>query len=193
MAQIEAKMPMIGKRSKEGAYSDAVAVGKLINITVTPNNNSVDLYADDSIAESVHSADTLNISMGTSTVPVGAVGMMFGAAVTDETSSDGITAKKVSYSGKEGDYVGFGYIKTEMADNKKTHIVHFLPKVKWQRPASTSTTRGNTVTFGTPTITGTAYRDDVLEVTDCEYHYSGEGSAKCAVDKLNELLGKVSS
>lgn len=193
MAQIEAKMPMIGKRSENGVYSDAVAVGKMINITVTPNNNSVELYADDSIAESVYSADTLNISMGTSTVPVDAAGMMFGADVSDETASDGITAKKVSYSGKEGEYVGFGYIKSEMVNNQITHIVHFMPKVKWQRPASTSTTRGNTVSFGTPTITGTAYRDDKLNVTDDEYHFSGTGSANAAVNKLKELLGGASS
>lgn len=197
MAQIEAHLPMVATRtpvaSSVPTYSQATAMGKLISVTMTPNSGAVDLYGDDEIAESVTTPTQETISLNATTLPIAAAEVALGVTATTDTSQTGLTIKNIKYSDEQAPFVGFGFIDVEIVDNVKAYIVNFYPRCKFQRPARTSNTRGQTVQFSTPTIAGTAYYDDEYGCLKDEYTYTGTGAAAAAITKLKTLCGETTS
>ena len=198
MAQIMAHLPMVATRTSVEntvpAYSANTAVGKAISVTATPNSGQVDLYGDDEIAESVTTPTQETIALNTTTIPLAAVAVMFGVTATDTSeASESLTAKNVKYGSEQTPFVGFGFIDVELVDNVETYVVNFYPRAKFQRPAGTYNTRGQTVQFGTPTVNGVAYYDDEYGALKDEYHYTGTGAAAAAIAKLKALCGVVST
>lgn len=195
MAQIEARLPMVATRTpvtgSAPEYSGATPIGKLIAVTMTPNSGSVDLYGDDEIAESVTTPTQETISLNTTTLPLAAAAVVLGITVETDTSQTGLKEDHVSYANEEAPFVGFGFIDVEIVNNVRSFVVNFYPNCKFQRPARTSNTRGQTVAFSTPTISGVAYYDDAYGALRDEYRYTGTGAADAAVAKLKELLGET--
>lgn len=198
MSQIMAHLPMVATRTSVEntvpTYSANTAVGKVISVTATPNSGSVDLYGDDELAESVTTPTQETIALNTTTVPLAAVAVMFGVTATDTAESTAsLTAKNVKYGSEQTPFVGFGFIDVELVDNVETYVVNFYPRTKFQRPAGTYNTRGQTVQFGTPTVNGVAYFDDEYGALKDEYHYTGTGAAAAAIAKLKALCGVVTT
>ncbi|MBR2645299.1 MAG: hypothetical protein IKD54_08440 [Clostridia bacterium] len=195
MAQIEAHLPMVATRTSVEAdvpeYSDGTPMGKLISVTMTPNSGAVDLYGDDAIAESVTTPTQETISLNATTLPLAAAEVALGVTVTTDTSQTGLTIKNVKYANEQAPFVGFGFIDVEMVDNERTYVVNFYPRCKFQRPARTSNTKGQTVQFSTPTIAGVAYFDDEYGCLKDEYAFVGTGAAAAAIAKLKELCGET--
>lgn len=203
MAQIGARMPLVATRTEtvsgdttSVAYENQAAIGSMTAITVTPNVQQVELYGDDRLAESYYNADTINLSLGTTTVPNNCEGIMFGATVgAEDTTTTGMSKQNVKFTGSESGYTGFGYIITEVVNGINDYVVRFFPKVKWQRASETSNTKGATLAFSTPTITGVAQYDEVYGGTDESFHFKAtdktknKDAADAAVLKLKTLLG----
>ena len=57
-------------------------------------------------------------------------------------------------------YVGFGFVKGEMVNNITTYVAVWIPKVKFTPPAEKCTTKGDSITWNTPTITGKGMADN---------------------------------
>lgn len=184
MANYRARMPMAAKRTvSEGVatYSGGLAIGKLIQVGSTPTVADVKLYGDDVVAESVVAFTSSAITLSTTTIPTQVAKLIFNADVTGTPG-----AEEIKWSDKNPDYVGFGFITTEMVDNVDKIKVTWFPKVKFALPTETYDTKGESVTFGTPSLTATAYMDETINEWKHEYYVA---SAEAAVEKLKTLCG----
>lgn len=181
MARISARMPMIAKitEAENGdiTFTNAIAVGKMIKTTVAPVVISGQLAADDDpAAEDVTYYDGANITLNSSTLPTKAAVMMFGSKFT-EASEGTQTPARMDY-GKEdkSDYVAFGFISGEVVDGVKSFKLTICPKVKFTMPSDEYNTKGNSVTFGTPSISGKA-ECDKKDLWKTEYFFNTASEA----------------
>ena len=187
MAKIMARMPVIADRTETTnsvSFANGLAVGKLVQVSVTPNVSDVKFYADDGIAEHNVSFTDAAISLNISTVPGEAASKMFGA--------DTNTTDTIKWYDVPAKYVGFGFISAESIDNVQKFKVSWFPKVIFALPTEQYDTKGESITFNASTITGTAEKDPFN--TDAsgneewkeEYEFS---TAAAAVTKLKALAG----
>ncbi len=142
--------PWIAKlNTQTGQYSDAFRCGKAVNTTVTPNYGQGSMYADDQQTEEVTEFKNAGVDLGVDTLPIKAGEVMFGHTV----SEDGEETSNVSDSGA---YVGYGFTTTEMTNGIKKYRACLLKKVKFTEGAESYTTKGDSITFSNPTLSGTA-------------------------------------
>lgn len=154
MAYVGLRKPIIGKRTEANKYGEAMTFGKAIALTITPNYAEGSLYADDGQAEYDKEFNYAEVTLGTSTIPAKAYEDMFGhKAGTDESS---ITFK----ADDQNSDVGMGWISVEKVDGKRKFIGNFLRKVKFSEPSEDYATKGESIEYKTPSITGRASADD---------------------------------
>ena len=181
MAKISAKMPVIADITSGGVFDDGAAVGRLIQVTATPNLNKTTLYADDTLAESAEEK-TETLAINTDTVPLSLCGRLFGATYT--TGGSGTPPTVVFKSDDVSPFVGFGFIAGEINSGVNSYKVIVYNKVQFDLPTNEYTTKGESITFNTPTINATAYPDE-YGVIKTEYQYD---DATDAVNKLKTLF-----
>ena len=187
MAKIMARMPVIAERTETTSsvsFSNGLAVGKLVQVSVTPNVSDVKFYADDGVAEHNISFTDAALSLNVSTVPTDAAEMMFGA---DTSATDTILWYDVPSK-----YVGFGFISAESIDNNQKFKVSWFPKAIFALPTEQYDTKGESITFNASTITGTAEKDPFNTDTSGNEEWKEEyefTTAAAAVTKLKALAG----
>ena len=154
MAYIGLRKPMIGKRTAAGSYEAPSALGKAVAMDITPNFAEATLYGDDGQAEYIKEFTDADVTLGTSTIPLNMYQTMFGHAIDTEK-------KSVTY-GKddENGYVGVGIVAPNIVDDNRSFDAMFLPKVKFSDPSDSFETRGDNITFKTPSISGKASAED---------------------------------
>ncbi len=152
MAYIGLRNPIIGKRTAAGKYATPAALGKAISIEITPNFNEASLYADDGLAEYVKEFKDADITLGTSTIPAALHAVMFGHTVEENA----ITFNKDDQNA----YVGFAVISQTINDDERKYEAIFIPKVKFSDSSDSFETKGDSVTFKTPSISGKASAED---------------------------------
>ncbi len=152
MAYIGLRNPIIGKRKAANTYETPAALGKAVSVEITPNFAEASLYADDGKAEYVKEFSDADVTLGTSTIPIAAYETLFGHTVADSA----VTFNKDDQNG----YVGFGVIVPNIVDDVRTYDAMFMPKVKFADPTDSFETKGDSVTFKTPSISGKASADD---------------------------------
>ena len=92
------------------------------------------------------------LSMNTSTVPLEAHDTMFGHTVNENA---------VDFNANdEAKYVGQGWIAPEKVDGKKYYTGNFLYKAKYSEPSEEYTTKGDSIEYKTPSISGRALAED---------------------------------
>lgn len=191
MARISARMPMIAKRTEtetEVTFSAGAAIGKLVKSGVTPNQPNTKLFADDGIAEEESEVITAAVTVESSTIPMACAVMMFGITYTEKSDKE---PEQAVFTGEEDTaFVGYGFIGGDKVDGKKRYKITWLPKVKFVLPSEEYVTRGESVSFGTSSISGTAYRDDILGYWKKEFYFD---TAKEAVEYLKKLTGKAAA
>lgn len=129
-------------------YSNGFRCGKAISTSVTPNMSTASLYADNSEAERVDEFVNAAVGVGTDRLPAIAAHALFGHTVADGEETD-----------KDGDanaYVGYGFYVSKMEDGKKTYNAVVLTKVKFTEGEESYQTKGDQITFQTPTLSGSA-------------------------------------
>ena len=136
----------------DGAYGTMSTCGYAVSMTVTPNSASGSLYGDDAMREYVEEFSNASVELGVTHMPVEMYASMYG-----HTVSDGAV---VFNTNDETPYCGLGTIGVEIIDGEKYYTALFLPKVKFAEPTEELNTKNDSITFGTPAITGTAMVDD---------------------------------
>ncbi|HJA20709.1 MAG TPA: hypothetical protein H9959_12585 [Candidatus Mediterraneibacter ornithocaccae] len=148
MAYVGLRKPIIAKLSSNGTYDEPFAFGKAIGLQVTPNYAEGSLYADDGQAEYDKEFSYAEITLNTSTIPIIAHDKMFGHKVTE---------KNVKFNGDDqNNDVGVGWISVEKVNGVRSFIGNFLNKVKFSEPSEDYATRGESIEYKTPSITGRA-------------------------------------
>lgn len=137
-----------------GTYSKGFKCGKAISTSITPNTVSAQLYADNNSAEDVTEFSNAAVELGVSTLPATAVPILFGHAIDSESQDE------TSNTGDSANYVGYAFIVADMLNGKKSYQACFLPKVKFTEGAESFETKGDNITFQTPSLSGTAYGNE---------------------------------
>lgn len=151
MAYFGLSTPYMAKLNAEAeTYSDGFKCGKSISTNVTPNYSSAVLYADNAEAERVDEFVNATVEVGVDRLPSEAASTVFGHDV-DETTGE------ITYNANDSaNYVGYGFWVANMEDGVKKYQGVVLHKVKFTEGQEGFTTKGENITFATPSLSGSA-------------------------------------
>lgn len=149
--------PILGENyGMTPTYGEGFVIGKAISAEKSITSNSNPLYGDDAIAEN----DT-SFASGTLTLGVTDFG-------TTKDSSLAIQAKILGHrivtvngvevlrktASDDAPYMGTGYYKTKKINGEKFYEATWLYKTQYQEPSESTNTKGQSIEWQTPTITG---------------------------------------
>lgn len=134
-------------------YGKPVQLAKAISADLTVELNEATLYADDGQAEAVKEFKSGTLSLGIDDIGSEAAAALVGAVVDDNG---------VLISGGEdtSKYVAIGF-RAKRANGKYRY--YWLYRVLFGVPATNLATKGDSITFSTPTIEGTIFRRNKLD------------------------------
>ena len=137
-------------------YAAPVKLAKAINADISIELAEAILYADDGAAVVVKEFKNGNLSLGIDDLGSTAAGDLTGAKIDDNkvlisTSEDGGTPVAIGFRAKK-------------ANGKYRYF--WLYKVKFGIPATNLQTKGDSITFQTPTIEGTVMRRNKVDDND---------------------------
>lgn len=128
------------------SYDGAIQFGKAVTASFAPNNNSAELFGDDTLQESDYSFQSATLTLGTTDDDDTVFADVLGHTVTD-----GVVKKTAT---DIAPYVGIGHIVTKMVGGVYKYKVEFFYKVKFSTPSSDNNTKGANTEFATGTIEG---------------------------------------
>jgi phi13 family phage major tail protein len=134
-------------------YATPVQLAKAISADLSVELAEATLYADDGAAEIVKEFKSGTLSLGVDDI---------GASVASDLTGATIDDNHVVISGSEdgGDPVAIGF-RAKKANGRYKY--YWLYRVKFGVPATNLATKGDSITFSTPTIEGTILRRNKLD------------------------------
>ena len=134
-------------------YASPMQMAKAMSADLSVELAEATLYADDGAAEIVKEFKSGTLSLGVDDI---------GAAVASDLTGANIDANGVVVSTSEdgGDPVAVGF-RAKKANGKYKY--YWLYRVKFGIPATNLATKGDSITFSTPTIEGTILRRNKLD------------------------------
>jgi len=134
-------------------YETPEPLAKAITAELSVELAEATLYADDGAAEIIKEFKNGTLSLGIDDI---------GAAIASDLTGATIDDNKVLISTSEdgGDPVAIGF-RAKKANGKYRYF--WLYRVKFGIPATNLTTKGDSITFSTPTIEGTVLRRNKLD------------------------------
>lgn len=186
MAQIKASFPVFapcadGTGESCKAYSKGVVLGKFMSVEIKPSYTDATLYGDDGVAENGKEFKEADVSLETTFLPVAADKELFGNTVSGEPGMEEVISKVDD----EPKYGGFGHVSVHKENGVSKYCMTWLHKVKFTPPSEKSTTKGENITYNTPTIEGKAYADEDGQWRTKKYFKS----AQEAIDALKTKAG----
>lgn len=151
MAFIGLRKPYVSKLNRAtNTYSDGFRFSHAVSMNVTPNYAEASLYGDDVQVEYEKAFTNATVSLGTTSTPLKAADTVFGHEVD-------YTSKKVIYKATdEANDVGIGVVAPEKVDGISQYVALVILCAKFADGAETYGTKGDSLTFNTPTIEGSA-------------------------------------
>lgn len=144
----------ITETNGEETYAVPKQLAKAIKADLSVELAEATLYADDGAAEVVKEFKSGKLSLGIDDIGVEAAEDLTGAAIDD----NGVL---ISSSEDGGSPVAIGF-RAKKANGKYRYF--WLYRVKFGIPATNLQTKGDSITFQTPTIEGTVMRRNKLDV-----------------------------
>ena len=185
MAYVGLRKPIIGRLKEDGSYNDPFYMGKAIGLQVTPNYAEGSLYADDGQAEYDKEFTYAEVTLNTSTIPIKAHNEMFGHTVDEERK-----AVKFNADDQNND-IGMGWISVEKVNGVRSFIGNFLSKVKFSEPSEDYSTKGESIEYKTPSITGRASSLDNGDWKDTETFDTDTKAKNWIYEKFGKKLGEL--
>jgi len=149
----EATQESTGVHIGDETYGAPVQLAKAISADLSVELTEATLYADDGAAEIVK-----EFKQGTLSLNVDDIGATAAAALTGVKVDDNGVIISASENG--GNPVAIGF-RAKKANGKYKYF--WLYKVKFGIPATNLATKGDSITFSTPTIEGTVIRRNKLD------------------------------
>lgn len=132
----------------EETYATPVPLAKAITAELSVELAEATLYADDGAAEVVKEFQSGTLTLGVADIGVDAAEVLTGATLDDNNVL-------ISASEDGGAPVAIGF-RVKKANGKYRYF--WLYRVKFGIPATNLQTKGDSITFSTPTIEGTVMR-----------------------------------
>ena len=154
----------IGTDSSSGAetetYGDLKVMGKAVRASVTINTAEAKLYADDGLSESDKGFQEGTIDLNIDDLSQDAAKFIFGASeAAGGVTGDDMT-KMLVYKGDDNiPDVGLGFYAPRKKGGVRSYRAIFFTRVKFGYPNETLDTKGEQITYGTPTIQGAIQLD----------------------------------
>jgi phi13 family phage major tail protein len=149
----EATQESTGVHIGDETYGAPVQLAKAISADLSVELTEATLYADDGAAEIVK-----EFKQGTLSLNVDDIGATAAAALTGVKVDDNGVIISASENG--GNPVAIGF-RAKKANGRYKYF--WLYKVKFGIPATNLATKGDSITFSTPTIEGTVIRRNKLD------------------------------
>lgn len=149
MANFGLCKPYIAQWIKDGVYKNGFKCGKAVNTSVTPNYNEASCFGDNIQAEYAKEFKNAAVSLGVTTLPIIAKSVVFGHSVS-------ASQEEIANSNDSANYVGYGFITSEVNEGVKTYGACVILKVLFQEGEESYETKGDSIVFKTPTLSGTA-------------------------------------
>ena len=165
MAYYGLKKPIVAKRTAAGTYDipqgGLVQFARAIAFSVAPTFAEAALACDDDPhGEYEKEFVEADVTLGTDTVPVDVNEVLFGATASASASGTGAEVNVVTYKkDDQANEVGTAVIGDEVLHGVKKWVAVFLPRVKYADPGENFETKGSSITYKTPSITGKAYAE----------------------------------
>lgn len=137
-------------------YGTPKVMAKAIQADLTVNNATASLYADDGVDESVDEFTSGTLSLGLNDLASTVAEELLGARV----DTNGVL---VNSTNDIAPYVAVGF-RARKANGKYRYF--WLYRVKFGVPATNLATKGESITFQTPTIEGTVMRRNKPDTQD---------------------------
>ena len=194
MAFIGMRHPVVATLSahtagSEPTYGAGKVVGHAIagNLTITRNSNP--LYGDDTIVEDDNSITAMSLELGVDDLTEEVRTYMLG--LVKKTTGTGTAAVDTYYdTDAAAPYVGLGYIRVRRLDGVTKYEALWYYKAMFSEEAETGATKGESIEWQTPTITGRCMGlsiDNTGALTFRKKQYFDTESA--AITWLNGLAG----
>lgn len=129
-------------------YAEPVSLAKAMNADLSVELAEATLYADDGAAEIVKEFKSGTLSLGIDAIGASAASDLTGAEIDD----NGVL---ISSFEDGGDPVAVGF-RAKKSNGKYKYF--WLYRVKFGIPSTNLSTKGDSITFSTPTIEGTVLR-----------------------------------
>ncbi len=136
-----------------GAYSDGFKCGEAVNTAVTPNYSEAPLYGDNRQVENVSEFKNANVTLAVTRLPVKASKLLFGHTVSAE-------GEETSKGNDSAPYVGYAFITAEMENGIKRYRACLLLKVQFKEGEDSYETKGDSIVFKNPSLSGLAFSND---------------------------------
>lgn len=122
---------------------------KVIDEKFSPEFNSAELYADDTLAECDYT-----FKKGSITITVANDDDEKDAEIMGNTIEDGEVVRAITDNAPE---VGYGHIVTKIVNGVRKYKVEFFPRIKFTKIVADAKTRAENVEFSTTSIEGVVY------------------------------------
>lgn len=156
MAFIGMRYPVVSTIATEPAnaaptYNAGKVIGHAItgNLTITRNNNP--LYGDDVVVEDDNGITAMSLEMGVDDLTEEVQAYMLGLK-TNAGGSGGTTTYEDTSD--PSPYVGVGYIRVRRLNGETKFQANWIHKAIFSQESENSQTKGETIEWQTPTITG---------------------------------------
>ena len=163
MALIGLKYPVVGKYNESGgtvSHTDGMVLAKAIQANMSINIFSATLYADDGLSESDKGFQDGTIGLNVDDLSQDAAKFIFGASEAAGGVTGDDTTKMLVYKGDDdAPDVGVGFYAPRKKSGVRSYRAIFFTRVKFGYPNETIDTKGEQITYGTPTIQGAIQLD----------------------------------
>ena len=138
------------------SYAAPVQLAKAMTADLSVELAEATLYADDGAAEIVKEFKSGTLSLGVDDIGAGAASDLTGATI----DANGVV---ISAAEDGGDPVAVGF-RAKKSNGKYKY--YWLYRVKFGIPATNLATKGDSITFSTPTIEGTILRRNKVDAAN---------------------------
>lgn len=150
MPYIGLRKPIIGKRNADGTYDDPIRYGKAVAMTITPNYAEGNFFADDAQDEYDKEFTNADVTLGSNYVPIKAEPILFGHEIDEENG------RVIFDANDQSNDVGVGIMRVEKINGVRKYTAIFLPKAKFSEPSEDYETKGESITYKNPSVSGKA-------------------------------------
>lgn len=156
MAIIGLKRPVIAPITEETdsatTYGSGQVLAKMISANVSINNSGTDpLYADDEASETDAAFADGTVEIGIDDLSDTIYAYVLGHEIKSINGQDEVWASTAD----TGPYVGLGFVRIRKKNNIISYQPKIIKKVQFAEPSEETTTKGKSVEWQTPSLTGT--------------------------------------
>lgn len=141
-------------------YDTPISMGEAMSVELNLTAAEGRLYAESRLAEYKKLITGGTASVGVKYIPDAAKKLLFG--MSENTRASGTSSvKSLKTTAKDiAQYVGMGFYAPDAVDGADKYTAVFVYKVLFGAPAYVYATKGDSLTFQTPTTTGEFMADD---------------------------------